>query len=164
MLVTYPCNLLRKVSTPVPHKNIPHIKHIVDQMNEQLLKQPDGIGIAAPQVGHNVRIIKVNTGKFNAVMINPDVYFEFDEPLENDTFTSMEGCLSVPNITGKVTRKWSCLVNYYDMEGELCTVECTGLEAAVVQHEVDHLDGILFTDHVKGSAKKRIDKKLAKRK
>jgi peptide deformylase len=111
---------------------------------------PGGVGIAAPQIGELQRVVIVdcrrsmhpckNHGLLR--MVNPKVIEGSGNVL------GREGCLSVPDWVGVVPRAKSVRVRYQNLEGDSCTVESSGFEARVIQHEVDHLDGILFTDRV----------------
>lgn len=108
------------------------------------MKEKDGIGLAAPQVGKNIRIIAVDTKNGPICMINPEITKksirkEWDE----------EGCLSVPGVYGKVKRHKKITCRFINKEGNLEKINANGLFARVIQHEVDHLDGVLFTDKAK---------------
>ena len=135
---------------------------------EETLKHGTGLGIAAPQIGVNKRIIVVGAKKENikyndaeeipvTAMINPDW-----KKLSEDTDIQYEGCMSVPSIRGKVERYKNIEVTYYDENGEKIVRKLQGFFARLVQHECDHLDGIVFLDKVKGpngfATKENIDK------
>ncbi|MBI5621663.1 peptide deformylase [Candidatus Falkowbacteria bacterium] len=105
------------------------------------MKEAKGIGLAAPQVGQNIRIIIVNTEIGPTAFINPRIIWhslrkELDE----------EGCLSIPGIYGLVKRHRSVVMNYWDEAGNKQRIRVKGLFARVLQHEIDHLNGILFID------------------
>ena len=109
------------------------------------MHQEDGVGLAAPQVGHNIRLIVVLIEGEVMVMINPNITHtsfrkEFGE----------EGCLSVPGIAGKVKRAVRITVVYKDLDGRMRKLRLQDLNARIIQHEVDHLDGILFNTKAKG--------------
>lgn len=114
---------------------------------------PGAVGIAAPQIGENIRLIIVdaslslrpckNHGRL--IMINPQI-----EHAEGETL-GREGCLSVPDWVGMVRRAKRIRVSYDDPAGERQQLEAVGFEARVIQHEVDHLDGVLFIDRVVSS-------------
>lgn len=112
------------------------------------------VGVAAPQVGHNVRLVAVSLlnsyedENFRTVaMFNP-VVLEKSDVLESDG----EGCLSVPGMRGDVLRPKRIRLKYSDEKGNLFVREMNGLMARIVQHEIDHLDGVLFTDKTVGEA------------
>ena len=122
-------------------------------MKETLL-YTGGYGIAAPQVGIAKRIIVIYVDKENCsyldcedvpmtVMINPTW-----EKRSDRTYTEYEGCLSIPNIRGKVERYYDITVTYYTETGEKVVKEVSGFTARDIQHECDHLDGIVFLDRV----------------
>ncbi len=118
----------------------------------------DGVGLAAPQIGQAIRLFVVNYDKgedendpgFKRVIINPEVIGEGDEvwPFE-------EGCLSIPGIREKVERTEEIRVRYLDENFEVKEETLNGLPARVFLHELDHLDGVLFTDHL-GPLKKTL--------
>jgi peptide deformylase len=115
---------------------------------EKTMIEKDGVGLAAPQVNNNSRIIIVNSKDGIMCMINPEIkkkslLKEWDE----------EGCLSVPNVFGKVKRHKSIKCTYLNKEGNRNNLNAKGLLARVVQHEIDHLDGILFIDKAKNIEK-----------
>lgn len=110
------------------------------------MEAEEGVGLAAPQVGRNIRLIvcKLNPTEKNEVIIpmaNPALLQVSDEMEEGE-----EGCLSIPGTWGKVNRFKSILVRYMDIKGNEMTLELTDFNARIIQHEIDHLDGVLFTD------------------
>ena len=124
------------------------VKHIVDDMYDTM-QQEMGIGIAAPQIGHNARILmfgfESNTrypdeeGVPFTILINPTL-----EILSEEMTEGWEACLSVPGLCGLVPRYKKIRYQGYDMNGELITREASDFHARLVQHEYDHLDGILY--------------------
>lgn len=160
--------VLNKVSTEVDMKNInSDILEIVEDL-KATLKFGTGLGIAAPQTGLNKRIIVVGAKKENikyndaeeipiTAMINPTW-----NKLSEDTDVQYEGCMSVPSIRGKVERYKNIELTYYNENGEKTVKRLNGFFARLVQHECDHLDGIVFLDKVKGpkgfATKENIDK------
>ena len=113
---------------------------LLDNLYETMVAN-DGIGIAAPQVGKNLRIaiIEVDEGdKFE--LINPEIIEAKGESID------VEGCLSIPHVYGTVNRADEVTVRYYDREGEEMEVTAFGYLARAFQHEIDHLDGILFIE------------------
>ncbi len=134
-----------------PSKNVAAINdelRVLIRQMFQTMYSCDGIGLAAPQVGEQRRLIVIDTDPQEAanpvwVMINP-VIKKFSTEVEKGE----EGCLSVPNVFGDVLRSQMIVVNFRDETGKPRTIEAQGLLARVVQHEIDHLNGVLFVDHV----------------
>lgn len=117
--------------------------HRLSEHMKVLMKAKLGLGLAAPQVGHHIRMILVGTHPINpTVMINPVIVIK-----EGET-TEQEGCLSFPQLFAKVKRANKVVVEYQDTSGMKCTLAAQGLMAVCIQHEVDHLNGILFIDHM----------------
>lgn len=138
--------ILRTISKPVKKIDKALVKFIED-MKETMDKE-NGIGLAAPQVGQNIRVIvaKFNHGtkqEINIGMINPEIISSSAE-MEIDE----EGCLSVPKKFDKVARSKSVVMKYLDVKGKEVMLKLTGLPARIIQHEIDHIDGILFVDKI----------------
>lgn len=136
---------------------------LMDDMLETMYAAP-GIGLAAPQVGVHKRIIVLdpaNEGEPPAplMLANPKVLWASE-----DTKVFDEGCLSVPDIYAPVERPARIRVGYLDRDNQPQEVEATGLLAVILQHEMDHLDGILFVDHLSALKRTMILKKLRKAK
>ncbi|MBW1972124.1 MAG: peptide deformylase [Deltaproteobacteria bacterium] len=158
-IVIYPDPLLRKRSDEVV--NIDQtIKKIIEDMKDTMYSAP-GIGLAAPQIGENKRIILCDIGEKRdgselIVLINPEI-------VESEgVFTFEEGCLSVPGFTEKITRKGKLLVRGWDLAEKEREIEAEDLLAVVFQHEIDHLNGKLFIDHL-SHLKKELFKKWMKK-
>ena len=139
--------ILRAVSTEVKTFNS-ELKSFAKQMKESMIKAK-GLGIAAPQVGKNIRIfiVTLNYGSENEMMIymvNPKILSKSTE-----TEVAEEGCLSLPGVYGNVERSRIVSVEFYNLDGARQEMELEGLNARVVQHENDHIDGILFIDKLK---------------
>ena len=132
--------VLNKKSKAVK-KVLPHHLMLIRDMYETMKAAP-GIGLAAPQVGINERIIVVDIGEGMTAMVNPKIV------KRSGKITCMEGCLSVPGVEGPVERSSVICVKGLDQGGKPFTVDAEGLLAIVFQHEIDHLDGILFIDRV----------------
>ena len=117
----------------------------------KIIKKVEGAGLAAPQIGENIRLIIINTKNGTLLLINPKITKK-----SWAREWGQEGCLSVPGIYGKVLRheKITCL--YYDQNGKKIKLTGRGLMARVIQHEIDHLNGILFIDKAK-EIKKQIN-------
>lgn len=142
--------ILREKSRPLTVEEIksPEIQEFIDQLYATLLPEKYGVGLAASQVGKSLRLFLAeneDTGRGGekkiAVFINPEIDIE-DFTQEIDT----EGCLSIPKTWGKVPRYSKIKVRYYDREGNKQTAKYEGFIARLIQHENDHLDGVLFTD------------------
>jgi peptide deformylase len=130
----------------------------LDQMVETMLVE-GGVGLAAPQVGVSKRIAIVNPEPKDdetlITMINPRII-----AVSSETASFEEGCLSVPDIRGNVIRPTSIEVEYHDAEGREHRVEIDGIVARIMQHEIDHLDGVLFIDRLSLATKALIRTKL----
>jgi peptide deformylase len=150
--------LLRRRSEPVPAEQIasPRVQALIDDMIETM-RDADGAGIAAPQVHEPLRICVIEVSEnprypsFPAipllVLVNPVVEPLVPAPLRTeDTIALYEGCLSVAGIRGLVRRPRKVRVRALDRRGSLLDFEWEGVPAAIVQHETDHLDGVLFVD------------------
>jgi len=103
----------------------------------------DGVGLAAPQVGRNWRLIVINTDEGIWPMINPTL-----SDISRATIVEEEGCLSVPNVFGPVRRAKEVTCHYYNEFGREKQLLAKGALARIIQHEIDHLDGVLFIDHL----------------
>ena len=103
----------------------------------------DGIGLAAPHINQHIRIIAINIDNYNQILINPKIVSK-----SWSKNIMEEGCLSVPNVYGKVKRHQSISVEYLDRQGVFHKNKFNHLAARVIQHEIDHLDGILFIDKI----------------
>lgn len=150
-IVTLPTTSLRRRSQEIEREFLVTtkfkelVKNIIPTMYHD-----DGIGIAAPQVGQNIRLCIIGREaipgkKEDLVLINP-TWEKISRKKESD----LEGCLSVPKTYGKVTRYKDILVTTWNEQGEEIKFEAHGYFARVIQHEVDHLDGILFIDKARG--------------
>ncbi len=130
--------ILRKISKEITDIN-DRIKILLDDMVETM-DNADGVGLAAPQVGVLRRAIVIDVGEGPIKLINPELVEKSGECID------VEGCLSVPSKSGKVKRPEWVKVNYLDVNGIENIIEGTGLLARALCHEIDHLDGILYTD------------------
>ncbi len=146
---------LRKKSLPVELNKIKDLKYFIKDLT-QAMYEDDGIGIASPQVGENIRLIVVATADGPLVMINPEIKKK-SWGQENGE----EGCLSVPGVFGIVRRHKSVRVKYYDKQNSESFMNAKGLMARVIQHEIDHIDGILFIDKAKNIVKTGLKSKNA---
>ena len=132
--------ILRKKSREIKNIN-DRIKILYEDMIETM-KENNGIGLAAPQVGILKKLIVVAVEEEPIVMINPEILENSGEQIIN------EGCLSVPNKNGDVKRPEKMKVKYTDLDGRTHTIRTEGLLSVVISHEVDHLNGVLFIDKV----------------
>ena len=161
-ILIIPDPLLRKVSEPVSSVNT-EIKNLMDDMLETMYAAP-GIGLAAVQIGVLKRIIVIDLSKDGEkknplFIVNPEITFK-----SNELISYEEGCLSIPNQFAEVKRPSSCKVNFLDYNGKKKEINADGLLATCIQHEVDHLDGILFIDYLSKLKKDLIIKKTKKQK
>ena len=159
-ILILPDKRLRKVSEPVK-KIDAAIRKLVDDMFETMYDAP-GIGLAAIQIGTSKRVVTMDLAKKEEpknpqVFINPEIVWSSDEKAVYE-----EGCLSIPEIYSDVERPAQVKVKYLDLEGELHEIEANGLLSTCLQHEVDHLNGILFIDHLSRLKRERIIKKFTK--
>lgn len=115
------------------------------------MENADGIGIASPQVGINQRVVVVTLGNTKFVLVNPEI-----TKLSPKLIESEEGCLSVPGVYGLVDRAKRITFKAIDRHGRRIEIDAKNMDAIVVQHEIDHLDGILFIDKVKTITKGKI--------
>ena len=151
-IVHIPNSVLTTPSRPVA-KIDKKIKDLVFEMEETLLAcvDPQGVGLAAPQVGIDLQlfIIKPDGDSDTEVFINPRILEVGKEPPKTTKSKrkneQLEGCLSIPKIWSPVRRPEKVLIEYQDLTGEKKTELFTGFKAVIIQHEVDHLQGILFT-------------------
>lgn len=130
--------LLRKTSKPVEEIK-PRIHKLLDDMADTMY-DAEGVGLAAPQISILKRIVVIDIGEGLIELINPEIITKDGEQF------GPEGCLSIPGIIGNVKRAESVKVKAIDRNGEEFIIEGTGLLARALQHEIDHLNGILFTD------------------
>ncbi len=161
----YGSEVLRKVAAPADLSDKEYLEGLIADLKDTLEKA-EGCGLAAPQIGESVRVLIVDGREmadvypylegFTRVMINPVVIEESEQKCEYS-----EGCLSVPGIYCDVYRPESMTVEYYDEKLEKVTEKFDKFACRMVQHEMSHLDGDLFVDHVAPIRKKILSKKLA---
>lgn len=142
-IITNPHPLLRQKARPVADILSAENQLLSRKMAETMLLA-DGVGLAAPQVGKSLRLIAVNHQNEVLIMFNPRL---FKKSLLKEW--GEEGCLSVPDKYGEVKRHKKISVEFQDRNGKIRSLVARGLLARVIQHEVDHLDGILFIDKVR---------------
>ena len=139
------------------------VRRLMDDMLETMRKAI-GIGLAAPQVGVAKRIIVVDVARegekpHQMMLVNPEILWRSPE-----LATFSEGCLSLPEHYADVTRPEKIRLRYLDYQNEIREIEASGLLATCIQHEIDHLDGVLFVDHISTVKRGMILRKLAKAK
>jgi peptide deformylase len=159
-ILILPDKRLRQVSEPVK-KIDSGIRKLVNDMFETMYDAP-GIGLAAIQIGTPRRVVTMDLAKKEEpkqpqVFINPEVVWSSQEKA-----TYEEGCLSIPEYYDEVERPAQVRVKYLDLDGEPREVEASGLFATCLQHEIDHLNGVLFIDHLSKLKRDRVIKKFAK--
>ncbi len=161
-IIIEPDPILRKKCEPLDSINN-NVKKLMDDMLETMYNAP-GIGLAAVQVGILKRLIVIDVSKDNEkknplFLINPKI---IDKSEKKSVYE--EGCLSLPGQFAEVERPSECTVEYIDYSGKKKKIKAEGLLSTCVQHEIDHLDGILFIDYLSKLKKDMIIKKLIKHK
>jgi peptide deformylase len=159
-LVILPDPVLRLVSKPVERIDAPLLK-LADDMFETMYDAP-GIGLAAIQVGEPLRMLVIDLAKEGEepapqVFINPEILEKSDERSVYE-----EGCLSIPDYYAEVERPAKVRVRHLDRDGKEQEVEADGLLATCLQHEIDHLNGVLFIDHISKLKRDMVVKKFKK--
>lgn len=170
-IVAYGDPVLKKQAEEID-ENYPDLKVLIDNMFETMYGA-QGVGLAAPQVGLSIRLFIVDGSPFadeegeepdpkaegidgfKKVFINPVIEEETGEK-----WGFQEGCLSIPKIREEVFRKEDIKISYYDENWEFHEDRYTGYKARIIQHEYDHIEGVLFTDHLSVLKKKMLAKKL----
>ncbi|MFK5958493.1 MAG: peptide deformylase [Lutibacter sp.] len=169
-IIAYGDPILRKVGVKID-KEYPNLSELIENMKETMINAR-GIGLAAPQIGKAIRLFIVDTSpfekdedldekervflaNFKRIFINAKIVEE-----EGEEWAFSEGCLSIPDINEDVFREDKITIEYLDENFEKHTENLDGLAARVVQHEYDHIEGILFTDKISSLKKRLIKKKL----
>jgi peptide deformylase len=159
-ILIVPDPALRKVSRAVTPADQQQVVKLVPRMFETMYKAP-GIGLAAPQVGVLLRLVVMDLAPDKVpdpkLLINPEIIAASDEKA-----TREEGCLSLPDQYAEVTRPAWVKVKYQDETGARHEIEGDGLLAACLQHEIDHLNGVLFVDYLSSLKRNILLRKLAK--
>lgn len=147
----FPDPLLQQKSAPV-ERVTQEASAVIDDLLDTMRASPGGVGISAPQIGVLQRIVAVDVSASKRgsqgenhgllVLINPEILAKGGRQVVR------EGCMSIPDYTANIVRAQWVLVDALDVEGKQVILESTGFEAVAIQHEVDHLDGILFLDRV----------------
>jgi peptide deformylase len=159
-ILTAPDPRLKKKAMPVDAVD-ESVRQLMDDMLETMYAAP-GIGLAAPQIDVLKRVIVLDIDREDTktgplFMANPEIIEASDEDVSYD-----EGCLSLPEHYAEVVRPATVTVRYLDRDGAQQTLACEGLLSTCVQHEIDHLDGILFVDHISALKRNMILRKLLK--
>ena len=169
-IIAYGDPVLRKVGVDID-KDYPDLDILIENMKETMVNA-SGVGLAAPQIGKAIRLFIINAtpfsedeelekeereflATFNKVFINAKILKE-----EGDEWAFNEGCLSIPDIREDVFRQAKITIEYLDENFEKHTDVIEGIAARIVQHEYDHIEGILFTDKISSLKKRLIKKKL----
>ena len=149
-IVTLGNEVLRRKAEPVKNIGTGTVKLAADML--ETLLGAKGLGLAAPQVGVSDRLFVVHiTDDIPRVFINPEIL-----EISPDRTKYEEGCLSLPGIYADVTRPVALRVRGWNEKGKPFTIDADGLLARVIQHEMDHLDGVMFIDHLSELKRKRI--------
>ena len=161
-IITEPDVILRKKSATL-EKVDNELRELMDDMLETMYAAP-GIGLAAVQVGILKRVIVIDLSKDGEkkepiFIVNPEITSKSKELISYE-----EGCLSIPNQFAEIKRPSSCKINFLNYEGKKSEIDADGLLATCIQHEIDHLNGILFIDHLSKLKKDLILKKTKKQK
>ena len=138
--------VLRTIAAPVVDFD-KQLRQLVQDLTDTMLEAP-GAGLAAPQIGVGLRVFTYNVQDVVGHLINPEL------TLTEDTQTGDEGCLSIPGLTFDCTRAFGVVARGFDMYGEPVVIEGTEKLARCIQHETDHLDGILFVDRLDAETRK----------
>jgi len=166
-IVSYGSSVLKKTAKEIT-SDYPNLSELIANMWETMYAA-NGVGLAAPQIGLSIRIFVIDASPFvdeenmgieeieilntfKKVFINPKIIRE-----EGKLWDFNEGCLSIPEVREDISRKEEIFINFFDENFELQKLKLNGLAARVVQHEYDHVEGVLFTDHL-SSLKKRLIK------
>lgn len=169
-IVAYGENILKTKAVNIS-SGYPELKKLINDMWETMYNA-NGVGIAAPQIGKSIRLFVIDASPFSEdkeisddeistlknfkkVFINPEIIDE-----TGDEWNFMEGCLSIPNIREDIKRKEKITIKYYNESFEEIELDLQGLAARVVQHEYDHIEGVLFIDKLSSLKKKLLKGKL----
>jgi len=161
-ILTLPDPVLRKKAKPIERVDA-ELRQLMDDMLATMYDAP-GIGLAAPQVGVLRRLIVMDPAKDEApksplVMVNPEMLERSEEMRTHE-----EGCLSIPDFTAEIERPARTRVSYIDREGKKREAELEGIWSTLVQHEIDHLNGVLFIDYLSRLKRDMVVRKFTKQK
>ena len=155
-ILRYGADVLHRPAAPVADIT-PEVQQIVEDMIQTMYAAP-GIGLAAPQVGVSVRLMVVgdDEGRGAQALVNPAI------TVQGGSVTAEEGCLSLPGIFAQVTRSEWVTLQAHDLDGQPVVITARGLRSRVFQHEIDHLDGVLFIDRLEPVLRDRIKRRIKK--
>lgn len=160
-IVAYGDPVLKRMGDEIDEDQVTELKALLEDMWETMYNA-QGVGLAAPQIGKSLRLFLVDSEQLEDVedgikkaFVNPII-----EEESGDEWDYNEGCLSIPFIREDVSRKPKIKISYFDEDFNYFEEEYEGLNARIIQHEYDHVEGILFTDKLKPLKKKMIKKKL----
>ncbi len=161
-ILTIPDPILRQKAKPIERVDA-DLRRLMDDMLLTMYEAP-GIGLAAPQIGILRRLIVMDPAKDEApktpvIMVNPEILERSEEMRVHD-----EGCLSIPDFTAEIERPAKTRVSFLDRAGKKQEIELNGIWSTLVQHEIDHLNGVLFIDYLSRLKRDRIVKKFTKAK
>ena len=149
-ILFYPDPILKQAAEPVADGDAA-VLEVIEDLVDTMIDAGHSVGVAAPQIGVLRRVVVVDVSKSKLGKDNNHGLLEMVNPeiIEKSGSTTMrEGCMSVPDYTGNVTRAEHIVVEFFDRFGRLRVIEASGFEAVAIQHELDHLDGLLFLDRV----------------
>ncbi len=157
--------ILKMIAAPVTEFNTPELNNLIEDMFDTMAAT-NGVGLAAPQIGVSKRVVVFSVSKNprypeadpvpETVLINPQIEFLGDKISED-----WEGCLSIPGLRGKVPRYEEIIYRGYDPQGQKMECQVSGFHARVVQHEVDHLDGVLYPQRIQDMQKFGFEEELS---
>lgn len=149
LIRTYPDPVLRRRSRPVEPGG-PEAKEAARLLREAF-DPATALGLAAPQVGVSARVVLVRLDAEERVLLNPEI-----KERSQELVVESEGCLSLPGVEAEVARAQEVMIQAQDEEGQPIELRLDGLQARLLQHEVDHLDGVLYIDHLAASDRRRV--------
>jgi len=160
-IVAYGHPVLKKLALEIEKSEV-DVQQLAEDMFETM-RNAQGIGLAAPQIDKSLRMFIADTsplddeeiGDWKQVFINPEIIEE-----NGNDWSFEEGCLSIPNIREEIIRPEKLQINYFDEHWNEHTEEFDGMRARIIQHEFDHIEGILFTDHLSAFKKRLLKSKL----
>lgn len=170
-IVSYGSSVLKKIAKEIT-SDYPNLNELIANMWDTMYAA-NGVGLAAPQIGLSIRVFVIDASPFvdeenmsvkeietistfKKVFINPKIISE-----EGNLWDFNEGCLSIPDVREDVSRKEKISINFFDENFEPQKLKLNGLAARVVQHEFDHIEGVLFTDHLSSLKKRLIKNRLS---